>query len=70
MAFARGPAARQRFSLLLLEPGEIYFDDVSLVFYPDATDAGDQTDAHMKRHEAGRRERGGQRPAGERRKSG
>ena len=49
MAFTRGPAPRQRFSLLLLEPGEIYFDDVSLVYYPDATDANDQTGNHMGR---------------------
>lgn len=39
MAFvqqARGGAkTRQRFNLLLLEPGEIYFNDFSVIYLPD-----------------------------------
>jgi len=54
MAFARGAKAatpKQRFSLLLLEPGEIYFDDASVVYYPDPVELND-ADASLRRSAA------------------
>ena len=45
-------AAKQRFSLLLLEPGELYFDDYSVFFHPDAD--GSESEQSMRRKIRGR----------------
>lgn len=42
---------RQRFSLLLLEPGEIYFNDFSVIFLPDAE--GNDADSAFNSYAAG-----------------
>ena len=45
-------SAKQRFSLLLLEPGELYFDDFSVFYHPDAD--GSDSEQSMRRKIRGR----------------
>ncbi|XP_052232540.1 protein FAN-like isoform X2 [Dreissena polymorpha] len=53
MAFQHETFRQERFSLLLLEPGEIYFDDFSVNYYPVDHDTEDINHVNEKRKQRG-----------------